>query len=160
AAAVSAYVALAAAVALGMLRPIARQTHERLSWIADEGHQYLSILAVILMGAHLITLVFDPYLPFSWLNLILPHNEPFSPFAVDLGVLAFYGMAIVSLSSWIKRILPYSFWRGLHGFSFIAFVLVTVHGCLAGSDTQEPFMYGIYTGCSGAILFLGIMRLF
>ena len=158
--AVASYVALAVAVILGILRSLARRTNERLSWIVDETHQFLSTLAVVLVAGHLVTLVLDPFLPFSVENLILPINEPYRQTAVDFGVFGFYTLVVLWLSSWNKNRLPYTFWRNVHYLSFVAFVLVTLHGWQAGSDTNEPFMRGIYIGCSVAIAFLTAMRIF
>ena len=158
--AVAGYLALSASVVLGLLRTLARRTNERLSWLVDEAHQFLSILAVVLVAAHLISLVFDSFLPFAWVNLIVPVNEPYRPLAVEFGVFAFYSLVAVSLSSWVKRALPYGFWRLLHYLGIVTFALVTVHGWMSGSDTNEPFMRVIYGVSVGAVAFVFAMRLF
>src|SRR5215472_3140882 len=62
--AVSAYVALTLSVMLGMLRTIARNSRERLSWVVDELHQFIATLAGVLIAGHLVTLLLDPFLPF------------------------------------------------------------------------------------------------
>ncbi len=158
--AVASYVALSISVMLGILRSLARRNNERLSWVVDEAHQYLATLAVVLVAGHLITLLLDPFLPFTVLNIILPINEPYRVTAVTYGVFALYTLIVLWLSSWNKNRLPYGFWRNLHYLSFVAFVLVTIHGWQSGSDTNEPFMRGIYIGCSVAIAFLTLMRFF
>jgi hypothetical protein len=48
----------------------------------------------------------------------------------------------------------------LHYLSFAAFVLVTAHGLLAGSDASEPWMRGIYAASAGAFAFVTLLRLF
>lgn len=156
--AVSAYVTLACAVMLGMLRGVARGSGERLSWIVDELHQVLATVFAGLVALHLITLIYDPFLPFSITNILLPVNEPYRPLAVDAGVIALYTLVIVLGSTWIRRFIPYRFWRLLHYASFVTFVLVTLHGLLAGSDTGEPWMRALYAGASAAVGFLVIMR--
>ena len=158
--AVSAYVVLALSVMLGMLRGVARSSGERLSWITDELHQTLATFFFGLVLLHLITLIYDPFLPFSVANILLPVNEPYKPFGVDLGVLALYTLVVVLFSSWVRRAIPYRFWRGLHYASFATFVLVTLHGLLAGSDASQPWMRGIYAGAACAVGFLVLMRWF
>jgi predicted ferric reductase len=158
--AVAAYVALAVTVMLGILRSLARRTSERLSWVVDEIHQYVATLAAVLVAGHLVTLLLDSFLPFSLRNLFIPLNEPYRPLATNLGVFSFYSLVVVWLSSWAKQSLSYGFWRALHYVSFVSFVLITLHGWLGGSDSKEPFMRGIYVGCSAAIAFLTLMRLF
>jgi sulfoxide reductase heme-binding subunit YedZ len=158
--AVAAYVTLTCAAMLGMLRGVARGSGERLSWITDELHQVLATVFAGLVVLHIITLIYDPFLPFSLTNIFLPIAEPYRPLAIDAGVLALYTLIIVLGSTWIRRFIPYRFWRLLHYASFVTFVLVTLHGLFAGSDTSEPWMRALYAGASAAVGFLVIMRVF
>lgn len=157
--AVGAYVSLTLSVLFGALRSVARQSRERMSWVVDELHQVLAALSAALVVGHLATLLLDPFLPFSLQNLLLPVGEPYRPFAVILGVFALYTMTVLLLTSWFRSFLPYSFWRALHYLSFVAFVLVTAHGLLAGSDASEPWMRAIYAGSAGAFGFVSLVRL-
>lgn len=160
ASAATAYAALSVAVWLGILRTIARKSAERLSWVVDELHQSMATLAGVLIAAHLITLVLDPFLPFTVANLFIPINEPYRRMAVNLGVFALYAMGVVLLTSWLRRRLRYRLWRGVHYISFVAFVLVTVHGFMAGSDSAEPWMRVLYLFGASATVFLTLVRIF
>lgn len=144
AAAVSAYILLALTVVMGLARSLARAARIRVSWLVEENHQILATITAVFVALHLLTLLLDPLIPFSLLNLLLPVNEPYSPFAVTLGVIALYGMVAVLFSSWLRARMSYSSWRTLHYASFVTFWLVTIHGVFAGSDTREPWMYTIY----------------
>jgi methionine sulfoxide reductase heme-binding subunit len=157
--AVSAYVALTLSVTLGMMRALARKAHERLSGVVDDLHQFVATLAGLFVLGHLTALLLDPFLPFSLLNLLAPVDEPYRPLAVALGVFSLYTMAIVLFSSWLRRRLSYRFWRNLHYISFVAFALVTAHGLLAGSDSDEPWMRAVYGFATGAIAFLVLARM-
>ena len=159
AAAVSSYVLLTLTVALGILRTLARDLRVRVSWALDELHQFLALLAGAFVALHLIALLFDPVVPFGLINLLLPIAEPYQPFAVDLGVLGFYALLIVLISSWLRRRMAYRVWRVLHYTSFVVFFLVTLHGLLAGSDAAEPWMRALYIGSAAAVVFLVVMRL-
>jgi predicted ferric reductase len=155
---VAAYVVLALASLLGMLRGVARNTGTSLSWVSDELHQTLATLFGVLMLLHLITLYFHTFIPFHLANFLVIGSQPYRPFAVNLGVLAFYTTAAILLSTWIRRFIPYSLWRALHYISFIAFVLVTLHGWLSGSDAGEPWMRAVYVGASCMVSFAALMR--
>ncbi len=157
--AVGAYLALTGSVLLGLLQSIARAAGERISWAINELHIVLSVLTGVLVAGHLITLILDPYLPFSIPNIIIPLAEPYKPLAVDLGVLALYGMVALLLSSYLKSRISYGMWRAIHYLSFVAFILVTLHGWLAGSDATTNWMTAIYVGGSVAVGFLSFMRL-
>ncbi len=157
---VSAYITLLLSVVLGMLRAIARQLREPINWIVQELHQTLATLAAILVVGHLVALVLDPFLPFSLLNILVPGVEPYRPLAVNLGVVSLYAMALTLFSTWVRRRLSYGVWRTLHYFGLVAFLGVTAHGWLAGSDSAEPWMRALYIGGGMAVGFLALARLF
>ena len=157
--AVAAYVAISLSVICGLLRTAARASGERLSWVFDELHQFLGLLGGIFIIGHLFTLLIDPFLPFTLLNILTIGNQTYRPLAGNLGVLAMYTIAGLLLTSWLRRFMPYGFWRGLHYASFAAYILVSAHGILAGSDNHEPWMLTVYIGFSLIIALLTVMRL-
>jgi len=157
---VSAYVALSFSVILGMLRSVARKSAERISWVVDELHQFVATLAGLLVAGHLLTLALDPFMPFTIINLLLPINEPYSPTAVAFGIFGLYSMVLLLVSSWLRKRMRYSWWRGVHFVSFLAFAMVTLHGWFAGSDSGEPWMRAIYAFATSAVLFLILVRFF
>jgi len=162
AAAISSYVALTVTVGLGLLRSMARQIrlpNTTTFWLLDELHQFLALLTAAFLALHLLTLLLDPYLPFSLANLLIPIGEPYSAFGSALGVLGLYAMVVILASSWLRRFLSYSFWRALHYVSFVAFVLVTAHGLFAGSDTGQPWAIALYLGSCAAIGVLCLLRI-
>ena len=158
--AVSAYLALSFSVILGMLRSVARKASERVSWVVDELHQFIATLAGLFVLGHLVTLKLDSFMPFSLINLLLPVAEPYQPLATAFGVFGLYAMVLLLASSWLRRRIRYSWWRGIHYISFVAFALVTIHGWLAGSDSTEPWMRAIYAASAASVTFLILVRLF
>jgi sulfoxide reductase heme-binding subunit YedZ len=160
AAAVSAYVLLLLTVDLGMLRSVARELSGRVSWLLDELHQFISLLAAAFVALHLLALLFDPFISFSPLNLLLPLGQPYRPVPVDLGVLALYALGVVLVSSWLRRRMSQRTWRTLHNASFAVFFLATLHGLLAGSDAGQPWMHALYVGAAASVLFLVVARIF
>jgi len=156
--AIAAYGVLAVLVALGLLRSTARTSGTRLTWVVDEVHQFLGTIFGVLVGLHLLTLFFDPFISFSVANFIVPLNEPYRPLAVAFGVAALWTVVVILSSSWLRRHIPYRYWRALHYLSFATFVLVTLHGLLAGSDSSTPWMDAVYAGSAVIIGFLVLLR--
>src|SRR5260370_9150800 len=103
AAAVSAYVTLTATVLLGIWRSLARVARIRTPWTLDEAHQFLAALTAGFVALHLMALLFDPLIPFSLLNLLLPVAEPYPRFAVDLAGLSLYPLVVVLLTPGLGR---------------------------------------------------------
>lgn len=158
--AVMAYIALTLSVALGLLRSIARTSAEQLSWVVDELHAFVATLAGFFVVGHLLTIKLDSFIVFSLHDMLVPGQGPYRPIAVNIGILALYAMTLTLLSSWVRRFISYRLWRAIHYLSFLTFALVTIHGWLAGSDTNEPWLRALYVGGAAAITFLVIMRLF
>jgi methionine sulfoxide reductase heme-binding subunit len=162
AAAVSAYALLSLTSILGLLRSLARARAARspaLIVLLDEAHQFSALLTAAFVALHLLTLYLDPFLPFSLHNLLVPADEPYRPLATDLGVLSLYALGVLLASSWLRRRLSYGFWRTLHFTSFLAFVLVTLHGLLAGRDAGQPWMTAIYLIAGACVGLLVVLRL-
>lgn len=156
----AAYITLTLAVALGLLRSIATTARERLSWVFDELHAFIATLAGLFVLGHLATIALDSYVPFTLKNILVPGPEPYrAPLAINLGIFAMYAMALILLSSWLRRFIPHRLWRLIHYASFVAFVLVTIHGWFVGSDVNEPWQRAIYGGAVAGIGFLVLMRL-
>lgn len=158
--AVAAYVALTLSVVFGLLRTIARTSAEQLSWVVDELHAFIATLAGVFVVGHLLTIKLDTFVIFSLRDVFVPGDGPYRPVAVNIGIFALYVMALTLFSSWIRRFIPYRFWRAIHYLSFLTFALVTLHGWLAGSDTNEPWQRALYVGAAAAVAFLTAVRLF
>jgi sulfoxide reductase heme-binding subunit YedZ len=159
AAGVAAYVLLAVVVDFGILLSLARQLETHVSWVFDELHQFLALLAAAMIALHLGVLLFDPFITFSFANLLIPFGEPYQPLGISVGVLGLYAILILLASSWLRRYIPRPIWRTLHYVSFAAFVLVTAHGLLAGSDAGIGWLRSVFFAATASTFFLTIMRL-
>lgn len=159
AAALAAYITMTIGILLGLVRTAIRRSGDRIPWLLDEFHQFVELLAGVLILTHLVTLLLDPFLPFSLVNLLVPLNEPYRPTAILVGIVANYTIIVVLLTSWIKRFIPYAFWRTLHYLSFVAFAAVTLHGWLAGSDSGEPWAPVLYICGGTAVVLMLALRL-
>jgi predicted ferric reductase len=156
---VAAYVALAFSVAMGTFRALPRRPLPRHTWVVDELHQFVASLAVLLVVGHLAALLLDTSRHYTLVNLVFPVTEPGHLAAGRLGAVGLYAIAVTIVSSWLRRRLNYGFWRGLHYASFVAFVAVTLHGLLAGSDTGEPWMRAVYAASALVVVLLVAARL-
>jgi len=76
--------------------------------------------------------------------LLLLGTSTFSPLAVGLGTLGLYGLALVYGSTRQRKHLSVRVWRAVHLAAYPAFVLLTLHGLLIGSDRSDHLglLYG------------------
>ena len=75
------------------------------AWLTDL-HRYLGGLSVVFIAVHMVSLVFDNYLVFSWSDLFVPFASSWRPVAVAGGVIAAWLLVAVETTSLAKRWLP------------------------------------------------------
>ncbi|WP_420627618.1 hypothetical protein [Candidatus Leptofilum sp.] len=122
-------------------------------------HKIVSWLAIGLTGLHAVALLFDNFYSYTVADLLIPFTGPYAPGWVGLGVISLYIMVLTSLSfSWRKRI-GQTWWRRLHALNFLAYGGATIHGMMAGTDSTNLGMQGLYWGSGLGVLFLTNYRL-
>lgn len=118
-------------------------------------HESLGLGALLATAVHLIALALDDYIEFGARELFIPGMAAWEPVAVALGVMAFYAVAVVSLSFYFKRWIGQQMWRSIHFLGFGAFLAALLHGVMAGTDSGHPAVMAMYV-MSGSLV-LGLM---
>jgi methionine sulfoxide reductase heme-binding subunit len=122
-------------------------------------HQAFSTSGLLLLATHIIVLVFDSFMPFSWLDVIVPLRSSFRPVGVALGIGAMFVTLLGVLStSWGRKVIGTKWWRRTHSLSVPAFALALMHGLMTGTDTSRPGMFWMYVASAGILLFLLLLR--
>jgi sulfoxide reductase heme-binding subunit YedZ len=66
-------------------------------------------------------------------------------------VLAAELMLLVYVSFALRRAIGTRNWRRLHWAAYLIFGAATVHGLAAGTDTPQPWAFGLYLGAIGSV---------
>ncbi|MCA9954100.1 MAG: ferric reductase-like transmembrane domain-containing protein [Ardenticatenaceae bacterium] len=122
-------------------------------------HNILSWLAVVLTSLHALALLWDSYYSYSLADLTMPFIGPYKPGWVGLGIISFYVMFVTSLSFNFRKQIGQKRWRQLHYLTFGVYLLATVHGVMAGTDSGNLGMQILYWGSGLMVLFLTNFRL-
>jgi predicted ferric reductase len=122
-------------------------------------HEFLSLTALVLASLHGLALLGDRYIQFDLFNVVFPFAATYRTGWVGLGQLGFYLSAAVAVSFYVRQTIGARLWRGLHYLSFVAYVLVVVHGITSGTDTSAVPVQLMYLVTGGAVLFLVYYRL-
>jgi DMSO/TMAO reductase YedYZ heme-binding membrane subunit len=122
-------------------------------------HNILSWLALAFTGLHALVLLLDNYYAYTFSDLTIPFVGPYRPGWVGLGIITFYMMALVAISFSFRKQMGQKRWRKLHYLSFAVFILATVHGIGAGTDSAKMGMQFIYLGSGLLVFFLSTYRL-
>jgi predicted ferric reductase len=117
-------------------------------------HQDLAAFGLGMAGIHGALLGLDATMPFSVAQMLVPGAAPYAPLAVGVGQVAFYLMALVTVSFYVRRRIGQRAWRALHYLTFLAFAGATAHGITAGTDSGRAWAQWIYLGAMVAVAFL------
>lgn len=119
-------------------------------------HSYFSWFGLALSLLHGVLLLGDRYMQFDLAQLAIPFVSTYRPVPVGLGVASFYLMLLLSVSFYARRFIGQKNFRLLHYTSFLAFVLVTLHGVLAGTDSGP--LWPLYAASLLAVTVLSALR--
>ena len=120
-----------------LLSTRALKSFDRPAWLRDI-HSWFGGLALTFAVLHVVTLFLDSYVQFSVADLLVPMASSWKPVPVSLGILGFYILVAVQVTSLMMSRMKRETWRRIHMLSYILFGLVIVHALTAGSDVGEP----------------------
>lgn len=124
-------------------------------------HKNLSLSLGVTILIHITSLMFDKYINFSLIDLLVPFASKIKPLYVSLGIFAFYLILIAILTSLLIRLRLPNLWRKLHYLVYPIFALSALHGLLTGSDSKTMAMQVIYiTTASIFVLIIGYRSVF
>ena len=143
----TAYILLTLAVAVGLV--LTMQFQSPSYWprlLNSELHNFLTLLSVVFVGVHILAVWIDPFTRFGWNEVFIPFVSHYRAMWMALGILALYLGIAIGISTWLRPLIGYTWWRRLHILTLGVFVLVTIHGIATGSDTQTWWGLAIYGG--------------
>lgn len=132
-----AWVMLALSVLWGLAASTAiLQDRRKPGWLLDL-HSWLGGLSLSFTVIHLIALAGDDYVDFGLKEILIPFTSEWRPVAVTLGVISFYLLVAIQLTSLMRRRLPKTLWRAVHFGAFGLFVVAGLHAGFAGTDASN-----------------------
>ena len=130
----------------------------RANWLLDL-HRFLGAMAVIFTGVHVLGLLFDSYIEFGLIDVLVPFTSSYRPGAVAWGVISLYLLLAVEVTSLVRRRLSRRTWRFVHSLSFGLFAFSTIHGLAAGTDAGIGPLFVAMASVSVAVVGLTIASL-
>lgn len=156
---IAAFVLLGASVIWGLMissKAFGRAVKAKgLQWI----HESFGLAAVLAVTVHMMALVADDFVEFTWADVLVPGLSDWEPLAVAFGVVAFWSILLVAGSFYVKRWIGQSTWRSIHFLSYGAFVAALAHGVLSGTDSAHPLMIGLYLTVFAVVVLLTAIRI-
>jgi hypothetical protein len=155
---VTAYLLLTCVVGLGLLlsHPWRSRYHFPSTVTRIRIHYALAVFTLAFIVLHIVVLATDNYAGVGWVGAFVPMGASYRPLAVTLGIIALYSGLLAGLTASIAGHLPYRVWWPIHKVAAVAFLLVWMHGVLAGSDTRQ--LLWLYAATAAGILVLAVHR--
>ena len=129
----------------------------RAPWLLDL-HRFIGGLTVIFVGVHLLGLWADTYVQFGAKELFVPFASSWKPWPVALGIVAFYLLLAVELTSLAMSRIPKRWWKGVHFSSYALYVLATIHLLTAGTDSRVVALRWSVIVSIGLVVFFFVYR--
>jgi methionine sulfoxide reductase heme-binding subunit len=106
-------------------------------------HCFTAALSVFWALIHGTSLLFDPLTQFKFKDVAIPFFSKTTIVDVNylaLGIVAFYMMVVMTITSYLRKRLNHKLWRILHFLNPVAFVFVVVHGYMNGTDMKNFYV--------------------
>jgi hypothetical protein len=132
-------------------------TKPRPAWLYDL-HRFLGGAALIFTGIHVAAILADQYVHFSVVNVQVPLTGTWHPLAVAWGIVAFYLLLAVELTSLLRARVPKRLWRRVHFAGFAVFGAGTIHGLTADTDAGSPAFRLAMIGACAMVAVLTAIR--
>lgn len=123
-------------------------------------HQYLSLLAVGFATFHAVILLADNYMNLNIWQVLLPLGFQTDRIGVALGQLGFWFLFISAFSFYLKKYMGQSAWRWLHFLTFLAYMGISIHVFMVGSDSRLLALLLFYAGSQTVVFVLIAYRLY
>lgn len=130
----------------------------RQAWLLSV-HKLLGAGTVIFTFFHMLGLYLDNFVSFGFADLLIPFASDWNPGPVAWGIVCFYLLAAVQISSMVMHRIPRRLWRLIHMSSFGVMATGLIHGVTAGTDASNPLYVGGSIAATMLVGFLTIYRI-
>jgi sulfoxide reductase heme-binding subunit YedZ len=156
---ISTLIVLTGTVVIGIVTAVRWSGQTTPAFVAADMHRNLSLLAMLLLAAHVVTTLLDPFAHISVRDVIIPIGAAYRPVWLGLGVVATQILVAVVASSLLRERIGPRIWRWIHWAAYASWPLAVVHGLGTGSDAGAPWLIAVVASCVAAVLVALIERL-
>ncbi|HEY1419814.1 MAG TPA: hypothetical protein VGG90_03800 [Candidatus Dormibacteraeota bacterium] len=128
-------------------------------FVAADLHRNLSLLALTLLAAHIVTTVLDPFAHISVRDVVIPFGAAYRPVWLGLGVIAAEIMIAIAATSLLRERVGPRLWRLIHWTAYGSWPVAVIHGLGTGSDARAPWLIGVVVSCVAAVLLALLTRI-
>jgi sulfoxide reductase heme-binding subunit YedZ len=143
---------LTASLAMGIADVARWSTPRWPRFIVDALHGTLSLAAVLLVGAHVVTSVLDPFAPLRLTDAVIPFVGQYRPLWLGLGAVSFDLLLVLVVTSLLRRHIGARAWRAVHWTAYACWPPALMHTLGTGSDVRRGWMLVLSLGCAAVVV--------
>ncbi|KKR21107.1 MAG: Ferric reductase domain protein transmembrane component domain protein [Candidatus Moranbacteria bacterium GW2011_GWA2_39_41] len=125
-------------------------------------HCFIAAVAVFWALVHGTSFLFDAMLGFGMKDILIPffnqaeivHSNPLA-----LGIMAFWMMMVMTITSYLRNHMSHWLWRVLHFLNPLAFIFVVVHGYVIGTDMKNTYISSTFLFSSFLLALIYLLSL-
>jgi DMSO/TMAO reductase YedYZ heme-binding membrane subunit len=128
-------------------------------FVIEFTHRNVSLLVVVFLVIHILTVVSDSFAPIGWKDAVVPFVSAYRPLWLGFGALAFDLLIALAITSLLRHRIGFTAWRIVHWLAYACWPIAVIHGLGTGSDTKPGIILGVSTACVLTVLIAGSLRL-
>jgi ferric reductase like protein len=128
-------------------------------FLVDGLHRNLSLLVVVLLAAHVLTAVLDPFAHLRVVDAVVPLASSYRPLWLGFGALALDLLIALIVTSLVRARLGLRAWRAVHWIAYACWPVALLHGLGTGTDASAPWLQALTALCAGAVAITVAARL-
>lgn len=111
-------------------------------------HRSASLLAVVFLTVHVVTLTLDPQSQLRWLDAVLPFGSHQKPLWIGLGAASLDLIVALVVTSLLRQRIGHRVWRAIHWAAYALWPFAVLHTIGTGTDVRRAWMLGLLTFCT------------
>lgn len=123
-------------------------------------HRFLGGLTVVFTLVHVLGLLLDDAMVLGAVDVVVPMASDWEPASLALGIVAFYLLLAVEITSLLRDRVSERVWQYVHYAGFAVFLFGTIHGLRIGTDVDNPLIWWPVAIGSAAVVGLCAYRIF
>ncbi len=152
-------VLLTLVVALGIATRSGRPLPGLPRFAVSAVHRSASLLAVVFLTVHVVTLTLDPQSQLRWLDAVVPFGSHPKPLWIGLGAASLDLIVALVVTSLLRQRIGHRVWRAIHWAAYALWPFAVLHTIGTGTDMHRAWMLGVLAFCALTVVGLTGWRL-
>jgi sulfoxide reductase heme-binding subunit YedZ len=117
-------------------------------------HRSASLLSVVFLTVHIVTLTLDPQSQLRWIDAVIPFGSHFKPIWIGLGAMSLDLLGAIVVTSLLRQHIGRRVWRAIHWAAYALWPFAVLHTIGTGTDMSRPWMLWFVGACTLLIALL------